>query len=518
VDLLIVPLAGGTFEPDITGAYALAVQPPGADGREFVAVRTVATANPEGGLLRIERNYVQGWARTRADAANLHVLPTPRVSSPASDLIQFFMLEADRDLVAELRNRSSAWGRTVSDLGLTPADRQLLNGQLAQLGADIAARSPILETLRASLDRIRGLLASGVASTMIAPIPRDVGELPRAMDVLVQAPGSAPIPLRLQGMGGRSLASLMIFQAFVEVRLAKQTLPPLALSAFEEPEAHLHPQAQRAVTSQIDSIGGQKLISTHSPYVAAAANLRSLRALTRQGDSVIVRQCDRALTPNEVTLIRRQVQRRGGEVLFARIVVLVEGVSEEAALNVFAETHWQGRLASLGISIMAVDGALGFDPFVTVVEDLGIQWVVLVDGDAGGDDGLARLTTRLGRTIDRNTAGVFQLPAGAAFEHYLSSCGLTPEVEAGIAARFGANALAQHATRHGTPYPHNQGNRDYLSQGGQERLVRDFLREQKGQYGEPIAQAIVATVDAAGLPKMPPIVRQLLQHVDTVLT
>jgi putative ATP-dependent endonuclease of the OLD family len=519
VDLLIVPLAGSSFDAEVTGAYGPgAVQPPGADGREFVAVRTVARASSDGSLLRFERNYLQGWARTRTEAATLPVLNSPRVAAPGSDLIQFFMLDAARDLVTELRNPTSAWGRSVADLGLTPADRATLNGQLAQLGAEIAARSPILETLRQSLDRIKELIASGVASTAIAPIPRAVSELPRSMDVLVQAPGSAAIPLRLQGMGGRSLASLMIFQAFVEVRLSKLTVPPLAVSAFEEPEAHLHPHAQRAVTRQIDSIGGQKLVSTHSPYVAAAAELDTLRVLTRQADSVTVRQLRAPLSANERTLIRRQVQRRGGEALFARLAVLVEGVPEETALSAFGEAHWAGRLASLGISLLSVDGAQGFVPFVTVLEELGIRWVILIDGDTAGDDGLAKVATRLGRAIDRNTADVFQLPAGQDFEQYLATCGVGLEIESGIASRFGPTALADYqTTRHGTAYPKNQGNRDYTSAGGKERLIRDFLRSNKGHYGQAVAEAICAVQGADGKPKMPAIVMQLLQHVDALV-
>src|SRR5260221_3133424 len=162
VDLRIVPLQGEAFDDEISGAYGAGViQPPPADGREYVAIRTVGRLNPDGGPLRTERSYLQGWARTRADATGIPVMNSPRYMSPAIDLIQFFLLDAARDLVGELRNRNSAWGRSVVDLGLAAADRTELNDRLAALGADISARSPILETLRASLDRIRELIASG---------------------------------------------------------------------------------------------------------------------------------------------------------------------------------------------------------------------------------------------------------------------------------------------------------------------------------------------------------------------
>lgn len=518
VDLLIVPAAGPSFDEDVTGAYASAIQPPGGVGREFVAVRTFGRTNPDGGPLRIEHMYLQGWGRSREAAAAVPALNQPRYMSPAADLIHFFLLDAARDLVSELRTRSSAWGRSVAELGLAPGDRVELNAKLADLGAEIAQRSPVLQSLRSALDRVRDLIASGVASTSIAAIPRDVAELPRSMDILVQAPASASLPLRLQGMGGRSLASLMIFQAFVDVRLAKQVIPPLAVSAFEEPEAHLHPHAQRAVAQQIDSIGGQKLISTHSPYVAAAGDLAAIRVLTRQGASVQVRRLEAAMIPDEQTLAKRLLQRRGGETLFARVAILVEGESEEAAVAVFGDAHWGGRLSSLGVSVLAVDGAQGFEPIVFLLEQLGIQWVLLVDGDADGDNGLARVSGRLGRAVDRTTAGVFQLPAAHAFEEYLSSCGLTEEIEAAIASRFGGGVLAQYKAGHeGTPYRGGQGNRDYSSAGGADRLVRDFLRSKKGQYGRAVAEGICSTRQPDGQPKMPSIVRDLLKYADSIL-
>jgi hypothetical protein len=41
--------------------------------------------------------------------------------------------------------------------------------------------------------------------------------------------------------------------------------------------AHLHPNAQKQLYSQINSIAGQKIISTHSPYIAAVAELGQIR-------------------------------------------------------------------------------------------------------------------------------------------------------------------------------------------------------------------------------------------------
>jgi putative ATP-dependent endonuclease of OLD family len=72
-------------------------------------------------------------------------------------------------------------------------------------------------------------------------------------------------------MGTRSWASILSFGAYIawEGRTrdanSEAFFPILAL---EEPEAHLHPNAQRTIYQQIKQIGGQKIVSTHAPYIA----------------------------------------------------------------------------------------------------------------------------------------------------------------------------------------------------------------------------------------------------------
>ena len=115
----------------------------------------------------------------------------------------------------------------------------------------------------------------------IEALPGRVEELARAVDVLLKAPGSAALPLRVQGMGSRSLAVVMVFQAFARLRLgADQDLTPLSVAAFEEPEAHLHPHPQRAMFHLIHGLPGQKLVSTHSPFVTQVADIFDIRVFT----------------------------------------------------------------------------------------------------------------------------------------------------------------------------------------------------------------------------------------------
>ena len=80
-------------------------------------------------------------------------------------------------------------------------------------------------------------------SIAATPISRHLRDLSRGMDIVLSTPGAPPFPLLRQGMGTRSLGTFFTFRAFVTWRQAgSAAVHPM--TALEEPESHLHPQAQ----------------------------------------------------------------------------------------------------------------------------------------------------------------------------------------------------------------------------------------------------------------------------------
>lgn len=521
VDLKIVPTTGASFDQALVGLFGEAIQPP-EGGSEFVTIRTEAKPNPDGSGLGLRRRFIQGWSCARETANVLPELPHPLVRRQVLELLSFFILDARRDIVSELQNRTSLWGRLVSDLDVDPGFKESIEASLSSLGDQIVSGSSVLEKLRTTLELSSALLASGVGSVAIAPLPARIDELARGIDVLVTAPGSASVPMRLQGMGGRSLASLMVFRAFVDVRVgADRTVRPLAISAFEEPEAHLHPHAQRAIFSQLGDIAGQKIVSSHSPHVASVSDILDVRVFRRDGAAVAVRTVQRTFSEEELSGIRRFVMNRHAEMLFARLVILVEGEAEEASLPLFARAHWDDPpTEALGVSIVNVDGAGGIKAIVPLLDDLGIPWLVLIDGDQAGQNAVRGLGNSLGRTVDESSREVIMLSTtgkGEDFETYLVNQGFRPEIVAAIASHFGASALQQFRnTRDGTEVKKGV-KRDYQSAGWEDRLTVDFLQDHRARYGAAVASSILGRIDASGNPTIPGKIGELFARSDQLL-
>lgn len=526
VDILVLPASGEEFTDDLSGLLGSAVQIP-ADGPQFVGIRATLTAEAAEGAVGVQRRFLQGWARDREAASRLTTLPN-LPSREVLGLLRFSLLDARRDLVEDLRQRRSYWGRLAVGLDLDPGLRATLESQLDDLGRRIVNDSAVLRAVQDELGRIVESMPSGVASVRVAPIPSRLDQLVSSMDVVVQAPHSAGIPMNRQGMGSRSLAALMVFKAFVDRATSTDAeTSPMAITAFEEPEAHLHPQAQRSVYRLIESMPGQKIASTHSPYIAAIADLRDLRAFVRQGPEVRVTWIGKEPKAGTASFdepglekVRRLVIRRDGDLLFARLVILVEGEAEEASLPVFADALWGESPDRRGVSVINVSGAPNFPNFVPILEQLGLPWMILADGDAAGRKGVADAGTALGRSLDHASDEVVMLPqegAGQDFEAFLLGEGFRPELETALGTVLGATGVQDARTSLHGQLRKGGTVRDYQSPGWEERLVHDLLDAHKAAYGRPFAEACCPESPPAAL-KLPTRYRQLLNRADARLT
>lgn len=507
VDLVVVPTAA-RFENTVAPLFGNAIER-SPDGGELVAIRAVGEPNPDGSGVSIRRAFLQGWSGCETVEAEPREMPQPRVGGRVLETLAFHLLDAKRDLVADLRSRRSPWGRLLANLDVPDDLRAEIEAELTGLGNRVVSDSGVLSRLTERLSAVTQTLGSSITSVELAPLPVRVEEVARAVDVHVTAPGGAALPLRRQGMGSRSLAALAVFRAFVDLRLGMgHGVRPLAITGFEEPEAHLHPQAQSAVARLIDEIPGQKVVSTHSPRVAHEAELESLRFFRRQGHRIRICQIRREYTHEQLVKVRRFVQRRLGEALFARLVVLGDGATERQALPVFGRAHWEGQdPEGLGVSVLEVPNLRDetAQTLIGVLEDLGIPWLVLVDADDAGRKAIASLGEHLGRDALAEAQEVVWLPEGQAFERHLVEEGPLDAIEAGIADVYGERALDEYASRRGW---------ESLAR---KELVFRFLRHYKGSYGAGVAQAIVEARQAAGQDLLPGAIRQLFERADELL-
>jgi len=385
IDLLFKPAdEDGMLDQFPEGSYWLDLWGTGIsqdeEDNDFLSIRTQMSWNDGKAEYVTERRFLTEWPDT-GDIDNAKVKPG-QVSSAQVEPIALYFMDAKRDIQDELRSRSSFWHKLISEPGLSDEKVAEIEQTLSELNSRIIEGSEVLSHVQEHLNDLYKTVSAEKGDVSITPLARHLRDLSRGMDISFRTRDAETFPLVRHGMGTRSMAALLTFRAYSEWRQQNAKGDAIhSMLALEEPEAHLHPQAQRALFSQIEAIPGQRIISTHSPYIASQAQIAQFRHFRKVGAETNVTQIDTSvLDVDDLRKINRMVLNTRGEILFARALVFFEGETEEQALPVFAKGYWGEHIHTLGISMIAVNGK-AYLPFSRLAESFSIPWFIFSDGE-----------------------------------------------------------------------------------------------------------------------------------------
>jgi putative ATP-dependent endonuclease of OLD family len=389
---------------------------------DFVGLRTQMKWDTTKGEYDTEQKFLQDWQPepNNWDKSNVKEIASS-VTLKQIEPLSLYLMDAKRDIQDEMYTRNSFWHKLVSEPGITDEKIEILEDKLAELNDNITESSEVFQHIQKSLSELHQTVAFDQGSVSLTPIARNLRNLSKGIDVNFATKDAQSFPLNRHGMGTRSLAALLTFHAYTtwKQRNAEAgTIHPML--ALEEPEAHLHPQAQRSIFKQIEDIPGQRIVSTHSPYIASQGNISSFRHFRKVGADTVVNQLDTtSLTDEDIRKIDRMVMNTRGDILYSRAVVLFEGDTEEQALPFFAEQYWERHINSLGISFISVDGAGNYLPFLRLVSSFQIPWYILSDAETEALEAVKSALNNIGIEDYTHHNNIVFLPENLNFESYL---------------------------------------------------------------------------------------------------
>jgi putative ATP-dependent endonuclease of OLD family len=200
-----------------------------------------------------------------------------------------FYLSALRDAGKEFSRTSQFWSPFVKNSQIDPVKKAEIEKQLESINAEIIEAHGTFKGVREQLSRIQKLVALGEQDVVsVDAVPARVFDMLNRTQVSIASSTGARLPIARHGEGTQSLSVLMLFDAFLKSELSrkqgnKATRP---IVAMEEPEAHLHPNAVRALWKTIRDIEGQKFIATHSGDLLSEVPLTGIRRLYRSSPNV----------------------------------------------------------------------------------------------------------------------------------------------------------------------------------------------------------------------------------------
>lgn len=495
IDLELRPWEGTNLAQDVIDALGPVYHLEAGTQVQRYFLRVISEPDQTHREMKMRRLFVTAWD------ASLD-LPGEELTTTQRRDLWFSLLDARRDLVDDLRRRSSPWGKMLRKLELDATARAQFEQRLSALSTDVVEALPDAEKLAMTIGRLHSALAGQVTKAELSLVPKTLDELWRTADLVVQGTGQPKLSISQQGMGARSLSSLLAFRAWLEAELSAgaqaAASPLLVVTAFEEPEAHLHPQAQRAAFGEISGLPGQRIVSTHSPHIVAAANVEDFRVV-RRATSVSIRST-RAIAnkpgvdAQPLENVRRFCIRRNADMLFARAVLLCEGDTDHAIISALATIWWASPPEHKGVAVVGLDGAGNAFTFGSFLAQLDIPWVLLLDGD---DEGVktqaaiaadADLATRAGTDV-------------ILLEHG----GLRCDMET-MLARTAKVAVIKTLAQ-------NPQHELALGKESETQIVKR-LKDIKGSHSSSLARALVADWDAPA--KMPESLQKLFARADTL--
>lgn len=483
-----------------------------SENMAYVPLRTIVTYNNLLSKFDVEQQILNYWDTQDAERWQ-DIIGKKQAFS--IEQLPFFYIDAQRDVVEDMKLKTSYLGKMLADVakGYDPQEIETLERLIADLNEQTIDKSTILTTIKDALSGINSAMDNNSNGVELSPFSKKIRDLNKAISIHY-GESSNSFTMDYHGMGTRSWSSLLTLKAFIthSCNLAgAEGSVFFPIIAIEEPESHLHPNAQKKLYNQMAEMPGQKIISTHSPYIAASADISEVNGLYKNDEHVISGKLNlNDFDDEEERKLRQKVINTKGELFFSKVLILFEGETEEQALPIFAEKYFGCHPSEIGIDFIGVGGAGQYLPFLRFAKTFNIPWFIFSDGETKPIKDMTNAVKKIigsSFTAINNENNIVILDNNADFEKDILSQDYIEEIEAALIELNGERYIQNYIqSNNGKSSGRKKTNnicgtcnqniyvdniRNYSDAEGYKNALYDMMTSQKTKFGLTIAHMIV---------------------------
>jgi putative ATP-dependent endonuclease of OLD family len=397
-----------------------------SSGNQLLAFRTVVEENVQRKTFQKKQFIIDEWLDFKNDEDEFWYEQNYETSlSFYFDEIPLFYLDANRDILEDLKSKTSFLGKILSSINYNDEDKKTIEDLVKELNKETIDRSDVLTSLHSILEELDTAMDNPNNTVDITPFTKKLRDLNKGVKI-----NYSQFSMEYHGMGTRSWSSLLILKAFILQNMNLADASQVAyypIIAIEEPESHLHPNAQKKLYSQINNIVGQKIVATHSSYIAGSAKLNEIRSICKSTTGTTIGKFDETvLDIEDIRKVYRQVINTRGELFFSKLVILFEGETEEQALPITIERYFEKSSIELGVDFIGVGGSGNYLPFIRFCEAFNISYLIFSDNEP---DAHSKVETQIQKSTLKEISKVVFLNDENDFEKELCNNGYIDEVK-----------------------------------------------------------------------------------------
>lgn len=310
--------------------------------------------------------------------------------------LKFELLDALRDAETELV--ASHNGRLLFRILNSKQDTEYqdLKTQLIGLQSAIDSNSA-LQSIKAGISA--QLEKISLATDDTSNIVNLIFAMPNVEDMLKKISiiyGSNPIKIERNGTGRNNLLFISLVLSYVEDTTRAHS-SYFRVIGLEEPEAHLHPNLQDHLASNLEALikvpnqavfrkDIQLLVTSHSTHITTKVDFENTVVLFNHDNTIVPHYIFegfsvKAAAKKTMRYLNKYLDAVNSNMFYSRKIILVEGISEKLLIPVFFKKSFSQTVEKASCCIINVNG-LAFDNFLQIIRNgFFLKCLVITDSD-----------------------------------------------------------------------------------------------------------------------------------------